>query len=199
MRIAVVLAAMVAALVLAARAVACACCAERGEWHQYPARVGDAEMTELERLRPGNRAFLVVGPAGLAGVRGIEAPARVYSLAVARRGRGWALALRDARGGSGTLAFRIPPSGVSYAADLGDGRKHRAGGPLLYKEWRLDGRVFGTGVFARGSAGARFRLVLQGRGNNCPNAADFRRWIIQVAGPRARYSLYGALLRPTPA
>jgi hypothetical protein len=71
------------------------------------------------------------------------------------------------------------------------------GGPLLYKEWRFEGRVSGTGFFGAGIvAPTRYLLVLQGRGNGCQDAADFTHWRLQVSGRRAHYAFYGELARP---
>ncbi|MFL6337332.1 MAG: hypothetical protein ACJ754_28870 [Pyrinomonadaceae bacterium] len=71
------------------------------------------------------------------------------------------------------------------------------GGPLLYKEWRFEGQVSGTGLFKAGTAGpTKYLLVLQGRGNGCQNAEDFKYWRLQINGRRAAYSFYGELADP---
>jgi hypothetical protein len=183
------------ALVLAGAAYACACCADEGEWHEYSARVSAADLGELGRLRFGAEAKTFVGPGGLETIRGISPPAARYAVTLTRAGRQWTLMLRDRSARSGSLVLRIPPRGVQFGADLRTGQPHPGGGVVLYKEWRLAGRVSGTGVFAAGSRGARFTLILQGRGNNCVNAADYRTWILRVSGPRAAYSLHGLFRR----
>ena len=55
------------------------------------------------------------------------------------------------------------------------------GGPLLYRELRLEGSLTATGALR----GTRYRLVLQGRGNNCLNAGDLRAWHLDVSGGAA--------------
>ena len=65
-------------------------------------------------------------------------------------------------------------------------------GAILYKEWRLSGDVKGTGLFERGlTDGGKFKLILQGRGNACDNASDFKHWVLQIEGPQADYAFYG--------
>jgi hypothetical protein len=39
-------------------------------------------------------------------------------------------------------------------------------------------------------------LVLQGRGNGCHNAEDFKHWRLQIGGRRAEYAFYGELGEP---
>jgi hypothetical protein len=77
-------------------------------------------------------------------------------------------------------------------------RKQR--GPSLYKEWRLEGDVKGTGFFKDGTAQpAKYVLVLQGRGNACDNAEDFGYWRLEINGEKARFAFHGKLARSTPA
>jgi hypothetical protein len=67
---------------------------------------------------------------------------------------------------------------------------------LLYKEWRLEGEIKGSGIFKNGmTAPAKYVLVLQGRGNGCDNAEDFGNWRLQVRGEKADYAFYGKLAR----
>jgi hypothetical protein len=66
------------------------------------------------------------------------------------------------------------------------------GDPPLYKEIRLEGLVRGAGMFAKETVtGTKYRLVLQGNGNACPNAGDFYRWNLRVSGPQAEYTIWG--------
>ena len=61
-------------------------------------------------------------------------------------------------------------------------------------EWRFEGPVVGMGIFRGVTArAAKFRHVFQGRGNMCRNADDFRKWVLQVRGPRADDALYGVM------
>lgn len=84
----------------------------------------------------------------------------------------------------------------NHSADIHDGKLSAGGGPLLYKEWRLEGEIKGNGIFKNGTAApATYVLVLQGRGNGCDNAEDFAHWRLQVRGEQADYAFYGKLAR----
>ena len=182
-------------LLLPASAFACACCAERGSWSSVTSRVGAYEFGELERVRFGPSATTYVGAAGLEGITGIAPPSARYRIALRRTGRRWTLLLSAPGGRRGSLLFLVPHAAQLLAVDLRDGRSSGGGGPLLYKEWRLEGAVAGTGVFLAGMSNARFRLILHGRGNSCLTADDFTHWTLQVLGGGARFALFGSLRR----
>jgi hypothetical protein len=185
----------VAALASPAAAYACACCANRGDHTQQTARIAQFELLELIRLRFGTAGHLRTTPGFPADIKGLRPVATRYRLSQARHARIFVLTFRDARGNKGTLGFVLPERATRLAVDLQDGRRSDGGGPLLYREWRLDGKITTTGIFA-GAGSPRFRLVLQGRGNACMNAGDFRSWILQVTGPKAAFTFYGAFGRP---
>ncbi|HEV7860575.1 MAG TPA: hypothetical protein VGO91_18295 [Pyrinomonadaceae bacterium] len=172
--------------------LACACCADTGEWFLNTDTVGSSEIGELNRLRFSRTATTFQSEAGLDGIEGISHPADSYTLTQTRTGRQWSLRFQDQQGHSGVLYITIPASITSYGADLHDGSQGGGGGPLLYKEWRAQGGLRGTGIFSRGiTPDARFRLVFQGRGNSCENVEDYKNWLLEVSGRRARYTLYG--------
>ena len=196
-RLAAVTAVAVAALAWPAWALACACCANRGDHSQTTERIKPFEVNELVRLRFGTTATLRMTPAFPAGVKGIRPLATRYRLSQARHARIFSLTFRDANGKTGTLGFVLPERATRLTVDLQDGRRSAGGGPLLYREWRLEGRLTTSGIFAVGGS-PRFRLVLQGRGNQCVNAHDFRTWIMQVSGPKAAYQFYGRFRSPSP-
>jgi hypothetical protein len=90
---------------------------------------------------------------------------------------------------------------LNTSADIHDGRT--IGGdsrkPLLYKEWRFEGEVNGTGFFKAGIvAPTKYFLVLQSRGNNCDTAEDFTHWRLKITGNKADYAFYGELSAPVP-
>jgi hypothetical protein len=182
MRLRISLLVVLAGLVAAPAAYACACCAEPGEWHQYVDRVDARDLANV-RFRPLARLFLTAG--GFDAVQGIAKPKARYPLSVVRSGRSWTLRF----GSAGSLSFVLPARGEQYGVDLGDGKQSGGGGPLLYKELRLKGTARGTGAFTGGT----FRLILMGRGNNCLNADDFHRWRLEVSGTGVRYALFGDL------
>jgi hypothetical protein len=102
--------------------------------------------------------------------------------------------LTGQRGEKGSLTFSIPKTATFYGVDPQDGREGSGGGPILYKEIRMEGTVSGDGIFTKGIVpGTRYRLVLQGRGNNCMAKEEFKNWNLQVKGRRAEFSFYGMI------
>ena len=184
-----------------AGSAACACCAEPGTWYERTDRISDHELTELGRLRFDAVANTYLTEAGEDLIKGISLPSDTYSLTISKRQRGrWELSFRDQRNRRGTLTLIVPGTVVAFGADLHDSETAGGNGPLLYKELRLTGAVTGTGIFKDGmTAQTKFRLILQGRGNNCLDAEDFKNWTLQVFGPRASYSFYGSLKAPLSA
>jgi len=172
----------------------CACCADSGMWDQTTRRVTAEEFAEIGRINFAATAATMVGPAGLEDVKGIASPAEAYEVRHHRPTRDWRLELQDRAGHKGELRFTIPDRATFFMADVQDGVTAAAGGPVLYKEWRLTGRALGAGAFKGGT----FRLILQGRGNVCPDAGDFKTWILQVDGPGVGYTLFGRLAPPRP-
>jgi hypothetical protein len=162
-----------ASLAAPAAAVACACCAEPGTWYQLTSPLQSDERAELAKLRFGT-ASVVPTPEG----GGFTSVAMKASL----RGGVWVWNV-----GPFQARLTLPARATTLGADVHDGKKSGGGGPLLYKELRLVGPLRTAGM----GKGSRYRLVLQGRGNNCLNAADFRSWHLDVLGGQKRYSLYG--------
>jgi hypothetical protein len=175
---------------MADKAVVCACCAEEGEWYERSGRITDAQLHELSRVRFSPTANTYQSPAD-----DNELSIR-YALTQTRSGRRWELRFRDEQGKTGTLSFMLPATAIFYGADMQD-QPPGGIGPTLYKEWRIAGPARVTGVLQKGMAGpTRFRLILQGRGNNCEEAENFKKWILQVSGPRLSYSFYGSFNEP---
>jgi hypothetical protein len=189
-----------AALILTPQQVwACACCADNGQYRILMSRPGDAELSLMKRIRFAETANLFSGEAEVEDVvKGLTHPAETYSLTGSLVTRNWKLAFRDGNN-LGALNLLLPATYLSFGADIHDGQMGGGGGPLLYKEWRFQGIVNGSGVFSAGlTAPAKYFLVFQGRGNNCDNAEDFTHWRLEITGRKARYAFYGALAKPTP-
>jgi hypothetical protein len=168
----------------------CACCAEEGEWYERSERITDAQLYQLNRVRFSPTANTYQSPAD------DNELSIKYTLTQTRSGRRWELRFRDEQGKTGMLSFMLPATAVLYGADMQD-KPPGGTGPALYKEWRFAGAARVTGVLQKGMAGpARFRLILQGRGNNCGEAEDFKNWILKVSGPRLSYAFYGSLSDP---
>lgn len=175
-------------------ALACACCAERGTYLINTKRPTKYELDELKRIRFAT-ANLYVTAAGEEVIEGISPISETYSLVGSLAGNLWKFDIRDQAAKSGTLNLSKPVSMTAFAADIHD----RATGEVnLYKEWRFKYRVAsGTGIFKTGIAPAtEYFLVLQGRGNGCTSAEDFKNWRLEINGKRASYAFYGDLNTP---
>lgn len=170
-------------------AAACACCAEPGEWSQQSRKATAEELAEIGRLNLSADARLYMTAAGLEGVRGIDTPSPRYTVRHRRPHRQWTLELGDERGSRGSLTFIIPGKLDVYSVDMRDVEREPT---PLYKEWRFAGPLTTRGDFR----GHRFHLILQGKGTVCPDAAQFRSWILQVSGPGVEYALFGSLAAP---
>lgn len=191
----VVLISLMASLLWPARALACACCAEPGTWYERTDRIDEYQWTEFNRLR-FDAVANVYSEAGEDAVKGIQNPADEYTLTLSKQARRWDLRYRDKQGRTGTLTLTIPATAVQFGVDMHD---TQGGETQLYKEVRLTGALTGTGIFKGGSTPqTKFRLILQGRGNNCMAAEDFKNWTLQIFGPRASYTFYGSLKEPAP-
>ena len=192
--------AIIALLLSPAAALACACCSTPGHYHSGATDLDEYPLTELKRMRFARTASLVLTEAGLEeDAVGIEQPKESYSIQTAFAGNTWRLTFRSGAN-TGTLELPLPHKMWSHSADIHDGNRSGGGGPSLYKEWRVEGDVKGSGVFRNGTAQpAKYVLVLQGRGNACDNAEDFRHWRLEVDGEKARYAFFGMLWRPVPA
>lgn len=181
-----------------ARVLACACCADDGEYGISFSKPSAYQLGLLEQIRFGETATVFTNAAGFDAVRGLSQPKESYSLKGALSGSFWQLVFRDG-GRAGTLSLPLPARMLRYRADIHDGQTGGAGGPLLYKEWRFEGQVSGSGFFRAGiTAPTKYFLVLQGRGNNCDNAEDFTHWRLEVTGRRAAYAFFGELAKPAP-
>ena len=196
----VVVIAVVALLLSPTAALACACCSEPGHYYSGLVDLDEHPLSELKRLRAARTASLYETAAGLEeDALGIAQPKSSYSIQSAFVGNVWRFTFRSGAS-SGTLELPLPKKMWSHSADIHDGKLSPGGGPSLYKEWRLEGDVKGTGIFKNGSAqSAKYVLVLQGRGNACDNADDFRHWRLEVTGEKAGYAFFGTLGRSAPA
>ena len=187
---------LLALLLMPARAWACACCSGEGDYWVSTSRPGDYELGVARQIRFDGKARLYMTEAGEDVIKGLTHVAEEYGLGGSLAGNVWRLAFRDGKQ-AGTLSLPLPARMTSYAADIHDGQTSPGGGPLLYKEWRFEGQVSGTGIFKAGIVGpTKYLLVLQGRGNGCQDAQDFKHWRLQVSGRKAAYAFYGELADP---
>jgi len=189
----------VALLLLPNRVLACACCAYPGEYQMGFEKPDAYQVSLMKRMRLGTTAYLFLTEAEESG-KALAHLAESYSLSGSLVGNVWKLTFHNGDE-SGTLNLPLPAKMLRYAADIHDGRI--IGGdsrkPLLYKEWRFEGEVNGTGFLKAGIvARTKYFLVLQGRGNSCDTAEDFTHWRLKITGNKADYAFYGELGAPVP-
>ena len=192
--------AIVTLLLLPSRVWACACCAHPGEYQINFVKPDAYKVSVMERMRFGTTASLFTGEADAdVAAKGLVHPADTYSLSGSLVGNLWKLTFRNGDK-SGTLTLPLPAKMLRYAADIHDGRtKPGYPEPVLYKEWRFEGELNGTGVFKAGiTARTKYFLVLQGRGNSCDGAEDFTHWQLKITGKKADYAFNGELGAPVP-
>jgi hypothetical protein len=187
-------------LLLPSRVWACACCAHPGEYQIDFVKPDEFKLSVIERMRFGTTAYLFTGEAEPDdAAKGLVHPADTYSLSGSLVGNVWKLTFRNGDE-SGTLNLPLPAKMLRFAADIhGELAKPGYPEPLLYKEWRFEGGVNGTGFFKAGiTAGTKYVLVFQGRGNSCDVAENFSHWQLKITGKKADYSFYGQLGAPVP-
>ena len=187
-------------LLLPSRVWACACCAHPGEYQIDFVKPDEFKLSVIKRIRFGTKAELWTGEADPeVAAKGLAHPADTYSLTGSLVGNVWKLTFRNGDE-SGTLDLPLPAKMLRFAADIHDGRtKPGYPEPVLYKEWRFEGEVNGTGFFKAGiTARTKYLLVLQGRGNSCDGAEDFTHWQLKITGKKADYAFYGELGAPVP-
>ncbi len=182
---------------LPGRAWACACCSNTGDYYTSFERPSAYELSLMGQVRFGGTASLYLTEADMEeSAKGLAHRAESYLLGGSLVGKVWRLSFREGKQ-VGTLDLVLPLKMSSYTADIHDGQTSPGGGPLLYKEWRFEGRASGTGFFRAGIvAPTRYLLVLQGRGNGCQSAEDFTHWRLKVTGRKADYAFYGELAAP---
>ena len=175
---------------------ACACCSNPGDYHIGFSKPSAYEISLMQQVRFGGTAHLYLTEADLEeSAKGLAHRVESYSVTGSLVGNAWKLEFRDGNK-SGTLSLALPAKVLKHTADIRDGRTGDGGGPLLYKEWRFEGQARGTGIFRAGTGPTKYFLVLQGRGNGCQSAEDFRHWRLEITGKGADYAFYGELANP---
>ncbi|MEW6208423.1 MAG: hypothetical protein AB1631_08645 [Acidobacteriota bacterium] len=185
---------------LPTRAHLCACCAEWGEWSETTSKIADFEAEELNRLKFSQTAKLhstAAFPEDILGLSLKEADmSEDFRMNLSRSGNRWTLTFKSSGGQTGALILTLPAQATRFQTDPMDGKEAGAGGPWLYKEFRLRGQARGTGFFAGVvTPTTKFRLIFHGRGNRCLAAEDFKGWSLNLSGPRARCTFYGSFAK----
>lgn len=173
-------------LMLPGAALACACCAERGERQDYTVKLGEWEREELGRLRATSPARLYTTACGMECVKGVRGAQTAYEVMLGMSGTRVEFDLVDA----GRLVFEMPQTYSRFAVDTDPMAAETK--VTLYTELRLKGRVSGTGDFADVQS-ARGELVFSGPGNACFNVDSLQAWGLSVEDEGVAFRLFGAV------
>jgi hypothetical protein len=143
--------------------------------------------------------FSVDGPDLEEQIKGLATLSENYTVTVVPESKRWRLKFRAGDGKSGELILPWPSKVATFAVDIHNGEANSVGQPLLYKEWRLEGRATGNEMFKEGfAAPAQYTLIFQGRGNRCDGTDDFTHWRLEISGKKAAYAFYGELASARP-
>lgn len=103
----------------------------------------------------------------------------------------WVFSFGTKDGKKGSLILPLPDSVRASHIDIHE--PQQKGEIVLYKDLIFKNEVVaGTGIFSAGfSKPVFYKMVIQGRGNNCDNPEDFKHWRLDIEGENARYSFCG--------
>ncbi|MFN3431601.1 MAG: hypothetical protein ACK46X_16815 [Candidatus Sericytochromatia bacterium] len=124
----------------------------------------------------------------------LKHPAEAYPVSGTLQGKVLQLVFKDG-GKAVPVSLTLPARFVNFSADIHDGKRFGAGGPLLYKEWRFEGPAKDAGLFKTGQAPNRYVLVLQGRGGRCDEPGQFTHWHLRLIGGQTDYAFTGAVAK----
>lgn len=173
-------------------AFACACCAEPGHYSLRTAKPTAYELEELGKLK-FQTAELYTDAGYPDTIKGIKPLGDEFSVETILNGKVWSFNFKDNENKTGKLDLTKPLSMVEYMVDLPSLNDANQTMITLYKEWRFKYRVQNAnGIFKSGFAPANeYFLVLQGYGNACTSAEDFKQWRLEISGKRADFAFYG--------
>jgi hypothetical protein len=157
-------------------------------------KLDQTRQKELGRLRFSPNANLYVGAGNASSVQGIANPSTSYAVVVTQQDDNLQFAFHDKSGHYGTLTLLKPDSIFIFEVDPRD-PQHGHAPVKLYKEWRVTASVDAKGIFSDSAAPTeQLTLIVQGRGNGCTTADDFKAWTLVMQGPTANYQFFGQLL-----
>lgn len=186
-------------------AFACACCAEKGTYNISTEKPDQYKLDLLKEMKFNQAVELFTDAAEFEAIKGLkdiqadytandwEANPVFFSLENMFSVKTWKFNFKTKSGKIGVLNLPLPAQMVSFKADIHD--TPEGSEVSLYKEWRFKGTVqSGSGFFKSGILPpTTYFLVLQGRGNNCDNAEDFKNWRLEITGKNADYAFFGKM------
>ena len=179
----------------------CACCAEPGFRSISKQRVDASTLALLGEMKFVEASELYLDAGEFEPIRGLpelkadyDAQKSIdFSLVESFLARTWAFNFSTAAGRRGTVTLPAPRQMSKMMIDTRMASSPSATDVVLYKEMTFDGRIASsTGIFRR-AQGAAYKLVLQGQGNVCDNASDYKYWRLDVNGSSASYELMGTM------
>lgn len=182
----------VIAVILPAQILACACCAERGDYYLRESVAAEYQSAEINRI--GLASALLHTDAGYPEtIVGISPLGDSFSVRGTLTGKAFRFEFTDDQSRKAVLTLTRPEKIEVFGVDQDPLSESNT--VILYKEIRFKSKVASaTGFLNKGiDAGTRYSLILQGRGNHCTSAEDFSSYILQVKGKNASYSFFGKL------
>ncbi len=182
-------------------ALACACCAEKGDYRISTVKPDANTIELLGQMKFDAATALYMSNGGFDDIRGLNSIKAAYeanqsedffSLGNVFAAKTWKFNFKTKDGKAGTLNLPLSAQMVDFKADIHDSEE---GEVSLYKEWRFKGTAqSGNGFFTSGiTKPTTYFLVLQGRGNRCDNASDFKNWRLEIIGKNADFTFMGKL------
>lgn len=184
----------------------CACCASEGDYYNYTVKVDKEKIGLLAAMKMNTGVDIYMNESEDNWFKGMKSIEKGYndwagtdtvegnkylSVQSSVNARNWKFSFTTRDGKTGTLNLLMPLKTETFGADIHD--TDRSSMISLYKEYRFKGTVqSGTGFFSAGlTKPATYTLLLQGRGNYCENATDYKNWRLQIKGAAADYVLMG--------
>ncbi len=185
------------ALGLPDTAHACACCSEIGQRLEQTGAIETYQRGEIDSVRFAPTARLFSDPGFPDSVEGISNPSdQDYRMTASRSRNDLVFDFIDSQGNAGRIVFPLPKRFTRFEVDPREAVQAAGGnGPVLYKEWRLQGLAKLSGSLAARGTWAHARLILHGRGNSCTSAYDFETWTLAMTGKGIRFKFLGATVR----
>lgn len=180
------------AVFLPSQVLACACCAERGDYYLRESVPGEYQMAEIQRI--GLASSVLHTDAGYPeSIVGISPLGESFSIKGTLAGKAFRFEFTDDKSRGGVLTLTIPKVIEEFGVDQDP--LSESSTVILYKEVRFKSKVeSATGFLEKGiDSETVYNLILQGRGNHCTAAEDFSSYILQVKGKNASYSFFGRL------
>jgi hypothetical protein len=193
-RIATITTVCMLSFAIPAAAIACACCASTGQRFVETGKASDYDADQLDRIVFDGKAELQTGEAEPGDIRGLTATEADYEFDVSRQAAGWTFTFKTGSAIAGTLSFK-PDKLAKFEVDTRLAEPLAGGMVGLYKEWKQTAAATGTGIFKL-PAGSSLSLILQGSGNSCTSADDFKNWSLVVQGDGFSFLFFGKLAQP---